>query len=87
VPFVVDWHDTTEGRWWAEVGLTAWGGAGNYHYYLNYISGETEFFNGTFEIESIHCKAWWGTVIVTSGEEVLRWEGKIPYPELERCSD
>ncbi|HUX77970.1 MAG TPA: protein kinase [Anaerolineae bacterium] len=87
VPFVVDWHDTPEGKWWAEVGLTAWGGHGNYRYYLNYISTETEFFNGTFEIDPIHCKAWWGTVIVTSGEEVLRWEGKIPYPELERCSD
>ena len=87
VPFVVDWHDTPEGKWWAEIGLTAWGGQGNYRYYLNYISEETEFFNGTFEIESLHCRGWWGTVIVTSGEEVQRWEGKIPYPEPERCSD
>jgi len=87
VPFVVEWRDTRDGRWWAEVGLTAWGGQGNYRYYLNYISEETEFFNGTFEIRSLNCRGWWGTVIVTSCEEVQRWEGKIPYPELEQCSD
>jgi hypothetical protein len=67
------------------VGLTAWGGEGNYRYYLNYISDETEFLNGTFEIEAANCKAWWGTVIVTSGDEVKKWEGRIPYPEPERC--
>jgi len=85
VPFVVDWHDTHKGKWWAEIGLTAWGGEGDYHYYLNYISEKTEFFNGTFEIEVKDCRAWWGTVIVTSGDEKKRWEGRIPYPEPEQC--
>ena len=85
VPIVVEWHDRSDGQWWAEVGLTAWGGEGNYLYYVNYISEETEFFNGTFEIETLNCKAWWGTVIVISGDDVKKWEGRIPYPEPERC--
>jgi len=85
IPFVVDWHDTPEGKWQADVGLTAWGGAGNYRYYLNYVSEESEFFNGTFEIEAENCRAWWGTVIITSGDEERRWEGRIAYPEPERC--
>ena len=85
VPIVVDWHDTQDGKWQAEVGLTAWGGDGDYRYYLNYKSPETEFFYGTFELEANVCTAWWGTVIVTSGEEEQRWEGKIEYPEPEDC--
>ena len=85
VPIVVEWYDKSDGKWWAEIGLTAWGGDGNYRYYLNYVSEETEFFSGTFEIEALNCSAWWGTVIVTSGDEVKRWEGRIAYPEPERC--
>jgi len=85
VPIVVDWHHTPDGKWWAQVGLTAWGGDGNYRYYLNGISDETEFFNGTFEIEWGTCSDWWGTVIVTSGDEVARWEGRIEYPDPDRC--
>jgi hypothetical protein len=84
VPIVVSWENF-DGKWRADVGLTAWGGTGEYRYYENYVSEETEFFNGTFEIESEKCRAWWGTVIVTSGDEESRWEGKIPYPEIEDC--
>jgi hypothetical protein len=86
VPIVVDWEDLPDGKWRAQIGLTAWGGAGDYRYYLNYVSEESEFFNGTFEIESERCRAWWGTVIVTSGDEESRWEGKIPYPDPEHCN-
>lgn len=85
VPIVVKWDNTDDGKWWAQIGLTAWGGVGDYHYYLNYISEETEFFNGTFEIESAQCRGWWGTVIVTSGQEEARWEGRIDYPETDKC--
>jgi serine/threonine-protein kinase len=85
VPIVVDWHHTSDGKWRAQVGLTAWGGDGNYRYYLNGISDETEFFNGTFEIEWGTCSDWWGTVIVTSGDEIARWEGRIEYPDPDRC--
>jgi tRNA A-37 threonylcarbamoyl transferase component Bud32 len=87
VPIVVKWHNVAGGKWWAEVGLTAWGGDGNYRYYLNAISDETEFFNGTFEIEYLQCRSWWGTVIVTSAGQEKRWEGKIPYPDPSRCEE
>nr|HID13905.1 hypothetical protein [Anaerolineae bacterium] len=80
VPIIVDWRNIPDGKWWARVGLTAWGGDGNYRYYLNIVSEETEFFDGTFEIEYQRCKAWWGTVIVTSAGQEARWEGAIPYP-------
>ena len=81
VPIVVAWRDTPDGKWWAQIGLTAWGGDGTYRYYLNYVSAETEFFNGTYEVEGEACKGWWGTVIVTSGNETARWRGRIPYPD------
>jgi len=85
-PVVVDWHNIPENKWWAQVGLTAWGGDGNYRYYLNIVSDETEFFNGTFEIEWQRCKSWWGTVIVRSGDgQEARWEGAIPYPDPDTC--
>jgi tRNA A-37 threonylcarbamoyl transferase component Bud32 len=86
-PIVVRWHDIPGGKWWAEVGLTAWGGDGNYRYYLNTISEKTEFFNGTFEIECRQCRSWWGTVIVTSAGQVERWKGEIPYPDPSRCEE
>jgi len=85
VPIVVKWHNTPDGKWWAQIGLTAWGGSGNYRYYLNGISAETKFFNGTYEIEAQRCKSWWGTVIVVSGNEVARWEGQIFYPDPSDC--
>jgi hypothetical protein len=85
VPIVVDWRDQGDGTWWAQVGLTAWGEDGNYRYYLNSISEENEFFNGTFEVESRACRAWWGTVIVTSAGKEARWEGKVEYPEPSKC--
>jgi hypothetical protein len=85
VPIVVEWHDQRDGTWWAQVGLTAWGEDGNYRYYLNSISEENEFFDGTFEIESRVCRAWWGTVLVTSAGEVAKWEGKIEYPDSSEC--
>jgi len=85
VPIVVEWNGQSDGTWWAQVGLTAWGGDGNYRYYLNSISEENEFFNGAFEIESRTCIGWWGTVIVTSADEVAKWEGKIEYPDLSDC--
>jgi hypothetical protein len=83
VPVVVDCHETQTGRWWGQIGLTAWGGIGTYRYYLNYISDETEFFNGTFEIEYETGEPWLGTVIVLSGDEVRNWAGEIEPPE--RC--
>jgi len=87
VPIVVTWREIPgQGKWEAQVGLTAWGGEGNYRYYLNYISDETEFFNGSFDIEATNCKSWWGTVIVTSGEEVQEWEGEISYPDPDQCN-
>ena len=85
VPLVTDWHDTQDGKWWAEVGLTAWGGDGTYRYYLNYVSPETEFFYGVYEITANVCTSWWGTVIVTSGDEEQRWGGKIAYPDPKKC--
>ena len=63
--------------------MTAWGGLGegSYRYYQNYVSDETEFFNGTFEFEWETGDSWSGTVIVTSGEEQVRWRGSLPMPE------
>jgi serine/threonine-protein kinase len=80
VPVVVSCQDQPGGTWIGQIGLTAWGGTGEYQYYVNEISSETEFFNGTFEIEWQQGKNWQGTVIVVSGEEVERWKGAIPYP-------
>jgi len=85
VPIVVQWDTTPDGKWWAQIGLTAWGGSGNYRYYLNGISAETEFFNGTFRIEAQRCKGWWGTVIVVSGDQIARWRGEIAYPNSDKC--
>ncbi len=85
VPTVVEWHTLPNGNWWARAGITAWGGTGEYRYYLNVISDETEFFNGTFEIEWGHCQAWWGSIYVVSGDETAKWEGNIPYPDPSRC--
>lgn len=85
VPSIVDWRDIGGGKWWAQLGLTAWGGDGNYRYYLNVISAETEFFGGTFEIEWENCGSWWGSVYVTSAGEVMKWEGGISYPDPARC--
>jgi serine/threonine protein kinase len=85
VPIVVEWHDQRDGTWRGQVGLTAWGGDGTYRYYLNSISEENEFFNGAFEIESRTCMGWWGTVIVTSADEVVKWEGKVEYPDPSDC--
>jgi hypothetical protein len=85
VPIVVEWDEQRDGTWWGQVGLTAWGGDGTYRYYLNSISEENEFFNGTFRIESRTCMGWWGTVIVTSADEVAKWEGKVEYPDPTDC--
>ncbi len=81
VPVIVGWDNIPDDRWWAQMGLTAGGGDGNYRYYLNEISEDTEFFNGTFEYEGRRCKPWQGTVIVTSAGEEKRWMGWIPYPD------
>jgi hypothetical protein len=78
---VVSCEDIPGGKWRAQIGLTAWGGTGEYQYYVNEISPETEFFNGAFEIEWQQDSAWQGTVIVVSGDEVERWKGAIPYPD------
>jgi hypothetical protein len=83
VPVVVECQELTTGKWWARVGLTAWGGLGenSYRYYQNYVSDENEFYNGTFEFEWETGDAWFGTVIVTSGEEQARWRGSLPMPD------
>ncbi|MCK4314252.1 MAG: protein kinase [Anaerolineae bacterium] len=80
VPVIVDWHNIPDDRWWAQIGLTAEGGDGNYRYYLNEISEETEFLSGTFEYEGRRCAPWVGTVIVISAGEEKRWTGRIHYP-------
>ena len=80
VPVIVDWHNIPDDRWWAQIGLTAEGGDGNYRYYLNEISEETEFLNGTFEYEGRRCAPWVGTVIVISAGEEKIWTGQIHYP-------
>jgi hypothetical protein len=80
VPVIVDWDNIPDDRWWAQIGLTAGGGDGNYRYYLNEISEETEFLNGTFEYEGRRCAPWVGTVIVISAGEEKRWTGQIHYP-------
>ena len=80
VPVIVDWDNIPDDRWWAQIGLTAEGGDGNYRYYLNEISEETEFLSGTFEYEGRRCAPWVGTVIVMSAGEEKRWTGRILYP-------
>jgi len=80
VPVIVACRELEGGKWWARVGLTAYGGYGDYHYYQNYVSPETEFFNGTFEFEWEKGKAWFGTVIVTSGDLQARWRGSLSQP-------
>ncbi len=81
VPIITSWQDLPGGRWRAQVGLKAWGGDGQYRYYLNVVSPETEFFNGTFEFEAQRCANWIGTVIVRSGNgEEARWSGVLAYP-------
>jgi hypothetical protein len=81
VPVIVNCEDIPGGKWRGQIGLTAWGGTGEYEYYVNEISPETEFFNGTFEVEWQQGADWQGTVIVVSGEEVERWKGALPYPD------
>jgi hypothetical protein len=81
VPIIVDWHGIPDGKYWARAALTAWGGDGNYRYFLNYVSAETEFFNGTFEYEAQTGRDWIGTVIVQSGDgQEATWQGILPYP-------
>jgi hypothetical protein len=83
VPVVVECRKLATGKWWARVGMTAWGGLGDdtYRYYQNYVSDVNEFYNGTFEFEWEIGSAWSGTVIVTSGEEQARWRGSLHMPE------
>jgi hypothetical protein len=85
VPVIVEWRHLPGDTWWAQVGLTAWGGEGNYRYYRENIHEDNEFFNGTFEIEAQVCRAWFGTVIVTSGDEVKEREVWIEYPDADKC--
>jgi hypothetical protein len=81
VPIIVDWHGIPDGKYWARAALTAGGGDGNYRYFQNYVSAETEFFNGTFEYEAQTGQGWVVTVIVQSGDGQEKiWKGIIPYP-------
>lgn len=83
VPIIMDCRKIENGRWWARVALTAWGGVGDYHYYQNVVSPETEFFNGVYEFEWMQDQPWFGTVIVTSGDEEARWVGALE--PLSQC--
>ena len=86
VPFIVEWHDIPGGEWWAQVGLTAWGGDGSYRYYLSSVSEENEFFYGAYEFQAQLCKSWIGTVIVQSGDgQEAAWKGLLPYPDPKKC--
>jgi hypothetical protein len=80
VPVLVGWEDIDGNQWRGTVGLTAWGGTGEYQYYVNGIAPENEFFNGSFDFQAQRCRGWVGTIIVVSGDEEQRWQGVFNYP-------
>jgi hypothetical protein len=85
-PFHIDisginnFEDLTDGTWRADIYIHAYGGTGEYRYYLNGVDPANELESPAFEIRAQQCKAWVGTVIVVSGDEQIQEKRFFDYP-------
>jgi len=80
-PQLLDWQDDPqENLWEGTVQLSARGGTGVYHFYLDRVAAGQEVPDGLLHFRWTRCQPYPLTVIVLSGEEQQRWEGWIPYP-------
>jgi hypothetical protein len=85
-PLLASWRDDIpNARWYGTVTFQASGGAGGYRYYRGEVRDDTQLLDGKLEFETKRCESLPVTILVLSGEEIVTWEGLIPYPDLEQC--
>jgi serine/threonine-protein kinase len=86
-PELLAWSlDEEQDLWTGEVAIEATGGTGEYRFYRESISADTEIEDGTASFTWEACRDLPLRIIVTSGEEVEVWEGTVPFPDPEACA-
>jgi serine/threonine protein kinase len=85
-PVLVTWGEDKIGdTWYGTLNLQATGGTGRYRYYRGEISEDTLLPEGDLSFQTRRCEDLQLEIWVLSGDEILRWEGVIPYPNPEGC--
>lgn len=85
-PELLNWEINEEQETWSgTLALAATGGTGEYHFYRDIISEDTEIHAVRIEFSWRQCIPLPLKIILVSGEETLIWEEQIPYPAPEQC--
>ncbi len=78
-------ENVTTGIWQGTLTLTATGGTGDYRYYRGVVAETTWVPDGQLDFEGVRCADSPLVIWVLSGDDVVRWDGLIPYPDSAQC--
>ena len=84
---LLEWQDDPDsGQWSGVARVQATGGTGTYRYYRDEVSETTQLPAGELTFEWRRCQSVPLKIWVLSGDEVLDWQGEIPYPDPDTCN-
>jgi len=87
-PRLIDWQeDPALGTWTATLEAVVSGGNGRYQIYQEKIEPGAEAPQGRFIVQGARCRAVPLMLWVLSEEQVVQWQGTIPYPAPDRCGN